>query len=184
MWEIMIFKWFLQLKIQINFKKPGFVRKNQLRTWYHMKAYHLIQACFPFIFGCSKYRYIHCKSMLTCWVSLFHNGFTLRLTPQATLIYIKFLFVLDTFTWGNGFFGPFHTRGIIVLFFMHLHRKLFETFFFWVSCLQNLRCGLMCSSGVVQIIRLGLEKCLGRGSTLLRLGCFDCRPFGGGTGFW
>ncbi len=33
MWEILIFKWFLLLKIQINSKKPGFGRKNQLRTW-------------------------------------------------------------------------------------------------------------------------------------------------------
>jgi len=31
--EILIFKWFLKLKIQINFKKPSFERKNQLRTW-------------------------------------------------------------------------------------------------------------------------------------------------------
>jgi len=27
------FKWFLPLKIQINSKKPGFERKNHLRTW-------------------------------------------------------------------------------------------------------------------------------------------------------
>ncbi len=33
MWEILIFKWFLLLKIQINSKKPGFGRKNQLITW-------------------------------------------------------------------------------------------------------------------------------------------------------
>jgi len=33
MWEILIFKWFLPLNIQINSKKPGFGRKNQLRTW-------------------------------------------------------------------------------------------------------------------------------------------------------
>jgi hypothetical protein len=33
MWEILIFKWFLQLNMQINSKKPGFGRKNQLRTW-------------------------------------------------------------------------------------------------------------------------------------------------------
>jgi hypothetical protein len=33
MWEILIFKWFLPLKIQINSKKPGFEKKNQLRTW-------------------------------------------------------------------------------------------------------------------------------------------------------
>jgi hypothetical protein len=33
MWEIFIFKWYLLMKIQINSKKPGFGRKNQLRTW-------------------------------------------------------------------------------------------------------------------------------------------------------
>jgi hypothetical protein len=33
MCEILTFKWFLLLKIQINSKKPGFGRKNQLRTW-------------------------------------------------------------------------------------------------------------------------------------------------------
>jgi len=34
MWELLIFKRFLLLKIQINSKKPGFARKNQLRIWY------------------------------------------------------------------------------------------------------------------------------------------------------
>ncbi len=33
MWEILIFKWILSLKIQINSKNPGSGRKNQLRTW-------------------------------------------------------------------------------------------------------------------------------------------------------
>jgi hypothetical protein len=33
MWEILNFKWFLPLNIQTNSKKPGFGRKNQLRTW-------------------------------------------------------------------------------------------------------------------------------------------------------
>jgi hypothetical protein len=33
MWEILIFKWFMSLKIQINSKKPRFGRENQLRTW-------------------------------------------------------------------------------------------------------------------------------------------------------
>jgi hypothetical protein len=33
-WEILIFKRFLLLKIQISSKKPGFARKNQLRIWY------------------------------------------------------------------------------------------------------------------------------------------------------
>ncbi len=31
-----IFQWFLQLKIQINFKTPGFGRKNQLSKWEHL----------------------------------------------------------------------------------------------------------------------------------------------------
>jgi len=40
MWEILIFKWFLLLKIQINFKKPGFGRKNHLRMLYHLGQWH------------------------------------------------------------------------------------------------------------------------------------------------
>jgi hypothetical protein len=32
-WEILNFKWFLPLKIQINSKKGSFGRKNQLRMW-------------------------------------------------------------------------------------------------------------------------------------------------------
>jgi hypothetical protein len=40
MWEILIFKWFLLLKIQIKFKKSGFGRKNQLRTWSHLGQWH------------------------------------------------------------------------------------------------------------------------------------------------
>jgi hypothetical protein len=32
MWEILIFKQFLPLKIQLNSKTPGFERKNQLRN--------------------------------------------------------------------------------------------------------------------------------------------------------
>jgi hypothetical protein len=33
MWEILDFKWFLPLEIQINSQKIGFGRKNQLRMW-------------------------------------------------------------------------------------------------------------------------------------------------------
>ncbi len=40
MWDILIFKWFLSLKIQIKFKKPGFGRKTQLRTWEHLGQRH------------------------------------------------------------------------------------------------------------------------------------------------
>jgi len=88
MWEILIFKWFLLLKIQINSKRLGFERQNQLKTWAHLKAYHSMQTLFPFIFGCSKNWYIHCKTMFTCRVSLYCNGFTLGPTAQATLVYL------------------------------------------------------------------------------------------------
>jgi hypothetical protein len=60
-----------------------------LRMWYHLKAYHSIQAWFPFIFGCSKNWHIHCRTMFTCWVSLFCNGFTLGPMAEVTLVYIK-----------------------------------------------------------------------------------------------
>jgi hypothetical protein len=36
MWERLTCKWILPLKIQITSKKPGFGRKNQLRTWYSL----------------------------------------------------------------------------------------------------------------------------------------------------
>jgi hypothetical protein len=39
MWEILIFKWFLPLKIQINSKKPGFGRK-ELRKSSHLGQRH------------------------------------------------------------------------------------------------------------------------------------------------
>jgi hypothetical protein len=77
----MILKW-----IQINSKKPGFGRENQLRTWWHLKDCHSIQTWFPFIFCCSKKQYIHCKTMFTCWVSLFCNRFTFGPRAQATLV--------------------------------------------------------------------------------------------------
>jgi hypothetical protein len=51
-----------------------------------LKAYHSIQAWFPFIFDCSKNGYRHCKTIFTCWVSLFCNGFTLGPTAHATLV--------------------------------------------------------------------------------------------------
>jgi hypothetical protein len=40
MWEILILKWFLLLKIEINSQKPGFGRKNQLRTRAHLGYGH------------------------------------------------------------------------------------------------------------------------------------------------
>ncbi len=55
LWQILILKWFLPLKIQINSKV---IQKN---------------------------RYIHCKTIFTCWVSLFCNGPMV----QATLVLMK-----------------------------------------------------------------------------------------------
>ncbi len=55
-------------------------------TW--RKAYDSIQ-WFPFTFGCSKNWYLCRKTMFTCWISLFCNGFTLEPTAQATLVYTK-----------------------------------------------------------------------------------------------
>ncbi len=63
MWETLILKWFLLLKIQINSKKPGWEHGNTSRL-----TIHSVQARFPFIFGCSKNRIIHCKTMFTCWL--------------------------------------------------------------------------------------------------------------------
>jgi hypothetical protein len=47
-----------------------------------------MQTWFPFIFGCLKNWHIHCKTMFTCWVSLFCNGFPLGPTEEATLVYL------------------------------------------------------------------------------------------------
>jgi hypothetical protein len=64
MWEILKFEWFLSLKIQINYKKPGkFGWKYQLKTWSHFQVYHSIQLGLPFIFNSSKIGYIPCKTM-------------------------------------------------------------------------------------------------------------------------
>ncbi len=38
MWEILNFKWFLSLKIQINCKKPCFGRKNRWRTYHAWRS--------------------------------------------------------------------------------------------------------------------------------------------------
>ncbi len=40
LWEILIFKWILPLKIQINSRKPGFGGKNQLMTWQYLGHLH------------------------------------------------------------------------------------------------------------------------------------------------
>jgi len=70
-----------------------------------LKAYHSIQRWFPFIFGCSKNRYIHCKTLFTCWVSQFCNGFTLGATAQATLVADEVCLVTQHDSCCNTFFG-------------------------------------------------------------------------------
>jgi hypothetical protein len=80
MWEILIYKWFLPLKIQINYPKNQ-VLKGTISWVENVVAleglsFNSIQAWFPFIFGYSNDSYIHCKTMFICWVSLFCSGFT------------------------------------------------------------------------------------------------------------
>jgi len=96
MWEILIFKWFLPLKIQINSQKPGFGRKNQLRTtlvniqiplkWtYEAGLYknlhvlphmNLIRACMRYTSGYIKYSHWNNVSQLLrkCWLSTWVQG--------------------------------------------------------------------------------------------------------------
>jgi len=91
MWEILIFKWFLLLKIQINSKKPGFFGRKKI-SWRHDNTWRLtIQFKHDFLsyLVIQRIRYIHCKTMIACWVSLFHNGFTLGSMAQATLVIMK-----------------------------------------------------------------------------------------------
>ncbi len=58
MWNILIFKLFLSLKIKINYQKTSIGRKYQLRMWSHLQVYHSIQVWFLFIFDSSKMGYI------------------------------------------------------------------------------------------------------------------------------
>ncbi len=69
-----------------KFQKTRLRKEKAVENVAALKAYHSIQARFPFIFGCSKNPYRHCKTMFTCWVSLFCNGFTLEATAQVTLV--------------------------------------------------------------------------------------------------
>jgi hypothetical protein len=76
-----------------------------------LKAYDSIQAWFPFIFGCSKNPYIHYKTMFTCWVSLFCNGFTLGPMAQATLVHIMYP------CWESPLWWSLHVLFYLLLFF-------------------------------------------------------------------
>ncbi len=110
MWEIFIFNWFLLLKISKNQVLEGKISWERCNTCY-LKAYHSIQAWFPFRFGCSKNPYIHCKTMFTCWVSLFCNGFTLGPTAQATLVHIMYP------CWESALWWSLHVLFYLLLFF-------------------------------------------------------------------
>ncbi len=65
-----------------KYQKTRFWKEKSVENVIWFEAYHSIQAWFPFIFGCSKNWYLHCKTMFTCWVSVFCNG----PTAQATLV--------------------------------------------------------------------------------------------------
>jgi hypothetical protein len=69
-----------------KFQKTKFWKEKSVENVVTFEGVHSIQAWFPFIFGCSKNQYIHCKTMFTCWISIFCNGFTLGPMTQATLV--------------------------------------------------------------------------------------------------
>jgi hypothetical protein len=88
MWEILIFKWFLPPK----FKK---IKKKQVLegkiSWECGNTWRLtIQFKHDFLsyLAIQKIESYHCKTMFTCWVSLFCNGFILGPMAQATLVYL------------------------------------------------------------------------------------------------
>jgi hypothetical protein len=81
MWEILIFKWFLLLKIEINSKNRG--RKNQLRrdnTWANGTGHASTEVQMKFTNGWSEVQSVSCCVALLCNPS-FHNSLTVP--PQS-----------------------------------------------------------------------------------------------------
>ncbi len=93
------------------------------------------------------------------------NHFLSTHHPSLMVIFKIFFLCWTHLHEGMGFLVLFTLEGLLFCFLCIYIGSCLRPFFFffWVSCLQNLRCGLICSSGVVQRMRLGLEKCLGRG---------------------
>jgi hypothetical protein len=85
MWEILIIKWFLSLKIQINFKKPGFERKKI--SWERGNTWRLtIQFKHDFLSYLAIKKINTLQNNVHMLSFLFYNGFTLRPMTQATLM--------------------------------------------------------------------------------------------------
>ncbi len=89
MWEILVFNWFLQNSNKFQktkFWNENLIEKECCNTWrctiqfkHDFISYLVVQKIYTDI----------CKTMVTCWVSLFCNGFTLGPMTQTTLVYMK-----------------------------------------------------------------------------------------------
>ncbi len=73
MWEILIFKWFLLLKIQINSKKPAFERKNQLERGNTWRLTIQFKQWFPFIFGLFKILWLTNQKQAFSFIGLYEE---------------------------------------------------------------------------------------------------------------
>jgi hypothetical protein len=83
MWEILIFKWFLQLKIQINSKNQ--VLEGKI-SWECGNTWRLIIRFKHVFLSYLAIQKIDTNVLFTCWVSLFCNRFTLGPMAHATLV--------------------------------------------------------------------------------------------------
>jgi len=91
MWETLIFQGISPPENSNKFQKTRFwkgksVENERGNTW---RLTIQFKHDFLSYLAVQKNWYIHCKTMFTCWVSLFCNGFTLGPTAKATLVDIK-----------------------------------------------------------------------------------------------
>jgi hypothetical protein len=81
MGEILNFKWFLPRKFQINHRKLGFGRKNQLKIWSHLEVYYSIQ-----VWGIRMCLWCCWKDFNEkIWWNLFHNRFEFKMWEISKL---------------------------------------------------------------------------------------------------
>jgi hypothetical protein len=90
MWEILIFKWFLQLKIQINSKKTRFWKEKSAENVVTLESLPFKSSMISFHIGLFKKLIRTLQNNVHIFV--FCNGFTLGPTAQATLVNIKLSF--------------------------------------------------------------------------------------------
>jgi hypothetical protein len=94
-----------------------------------------------------KNRCIHCKTMFTCWVSRFCNGFTLGPTAQATLVYIYIYMKLSSVERGLNFHMVERCKNTYLLRVVHVRKWCCQrpcgSLKIW-SVLQGMEQGLFC----------------------------------------